>query len=111
MPGVSQPYREDQERQREIVENYRRICMIVAPQFEQPLPTPTEAEFYPNIRTGDDSDDEQWAGDIHEPEQIILLSYEGTLEVFNALVEARCPELHEHSRKLRDWRRALTGHV
>ncbi|GIZ42009.1 hypothetical protein CKM354_000529000 [Cercospora kikuchii] len=93
---------EDQQRQQEVVRNYRRICMIVAPQLEEPLRTPTPAEFYSNIQIDDDSDDEQWSEDIHPRERITHLSYESTLTVINALVEARCLELSDHFRMLRE---------
>ncbi|PPJ49891.1 hypothetical protein CBER1_04984 [Cercospora berteroae] len=93
---------EDRQRQQEVVENYRRICMIVAPQLEEPLRTPTQAEFYSNIQIDDDSDDEQWSEDIHPREQITHLSYEGTLAVINVLVEARCPELRDRFRMLQE---------
>lgn len=96
---------EDQQRQQEVVRNYRRICMIVAPQLERRTRTPTRAEFYSNIRIDDDSDDEQWSENIHAQGRVTHVSYEGSLAVLNALVEAGHPELRQHFRMLRRARR------
>ncbi|CAK1357746.1 hypothetical protein CB0940_07558 [Cercospora beticola] len=102
---------EDRQRQQEVVENYCRVCMIVAPQLEEPLRTPTPAEFYSNIQIDDDSGDEQWSENIHPRERTTCLSYESTLVVVNALVEARCPELRDHFRMLRELDQELVDLV